>query len=213
MNNKGMTIVELIVTFSLLLVIVIGMFNLIMDVKVELDNKQIAKDFTEYSSTINNQIHHDLINNKPVIIMYKNSVSDSEQTCINLYEYNLCEIFDIKNYCENIYPCVVYGYYENSSNKTRTGKAPTMQTIALNISPSNETYSKYGIYYDNVFEPIPDQDYVVIGNTTIIGDDEIKTETPSIKYDETSKLFIIDFPYYIVDNDKNYGFKIVYPFG
>ncbi len=211
MNNKGMTIVELIVTFSLLLVIVIGMFNLIMDVKVELDNKQIAKDFTEYSSTINNQIHYDLSKKKVTVIAYKDS-SSSEWACAKESDVS-CAInedlsktsIELNGMCKNIYPCAVYSYLDGSETN--------YQTIALNISPSSETSSKYGIYYDSVFEPIPDQDYVVIGNTTSVGDNETQTETPSIKYDEDSKLFIIDFPYYIVDNDKNYGFKIVYPFG
>ena len=40
MNNKGMTLVEVLVTFSLLMVIVIGMFNLILDVKGDLDEQQ-----------------------------------------------------------------------------------------------------------------------------------------------------------------------------
>ena len=33
-NNKGMTLVELIVTFALLLVIVVGLYNLILEVKL-----------------------------------------------------------------------------------------------------------------------------------------------------------------------------------
>ena len=53
MNNKGMTLVELLVTFSLLLVIIVGMFNLIMEVKNDFDDKRIGKDFTEYSSNMN----------------------------------------------------------------------------------------------------------------------------------------------------------------
>ena len=74
MNNKGMTIVELIVTFSLLLVIVVGMFNLITDVKLELENKQIGKDFTEYSSTIGSKIQYDFLNSVVDSISFKNSV-------------------------------------------------------------------------------------------------------------------------------------------
>ena len=61
MNNKGMTLVELIVTFSLLMIIIVGMFNLIMDVKGNLDDKKMAKELTEYSSTVGNQIQYDLI--------------------------------------------------------------------------------------------------------------------------------------------------------
>ena len=37
MNNKGMTLVELLITFSLLMIIVVRMFNYILDVKMDLD--------------------------------------------------------------------------------------------------------------------------------------------------------------------------------
>ena len=60
-NNKGMTLVELLVTFSLLLIIVVGLYNLILEVKFQIEDKQIVKDTIEYSSLINNEIHYNLL--------------------------------------------------------------------------------------------------------------------------------------------------------
>lgn len=229
MNNKGMTLVELLVTFSLLLVLVIGMFNLILEVKFQLDEKQIAKDLTEYSSVINNEIHYNLLRNKPFAIAYKNAINDTWHCSAN--DQGTCEgndagyVFEssktgitssnvtktkenLKSLCQNIYPCAVYAYV--------SGTTIEFKTIALNEAGTNgmsELLSKHGIYYDGVYESIPDQEFIEVRGEYIIDSDGIpipKTgEKLEIKIE--NGLFIINFPIYIIENDKNYGFKIAYP--
>lgn len=219
MNNKGMTIVELIVTFSLLLVIVVGMFNLITDVKLELENKQIGKDFTEYSSTIGSKIQYDFLNSKVGSIAFKNN-SGNEWSCVNSsgpcvdgtngeYEFGNESITfgALNSMCKDITPCIVYSYKDGSANKTRV--------IGLNIKPNESgALAKYGIYYNDVFEAIPDQDYVEIKNVINVSEsdaeEDVVAKLPEARYD--NGLFVIDFPFYLVDNNKNYGFKIVYSF-
>lgn len=214
LNNKGMTLVELLVTFSLLLVLVIGMFNLIMEVKTQLDEKQVAKDFTEYSSMINNDIHYDFLKKKPFAIVYKNKSEDdwkyqynSEGSCSLLegskYSFRLEDssfkeeksFTQLTELCSNIYPCAVYAY--------KSGTGIEFKTIALNKAGNNdsdnELLKKHGIKYNDVYESIPDQEYV-----------EFKSE-PSIKYVDNKSL-VIDFSFYMIEHDKNYGFKIAYPF-
>ena len=214
LNNKGMTLVELLVTFSLLLVLVIGMFNLIMEVKTQLDEKQVAKYFTEYSSMINNDIHYDFLKKKPFAIVYKNKSEDdwkyqynSEGSCSLLegskYSFRLEDssfkeeksFTQLTELCSNIYPCAVYAY--------KSGTGIEFKTIALNKAGNNdsdnELLKKHGIKYNDVYESIPDQEYV-----------EFKSE-PSIKYVDNKSL-VIDFSFYMIEHDKNYGFKIAYPF-
>lgn len=218
MNNKGMTIVELIVTFSLLLVIVVGMFNLITDVKLELENKQIGKDFTEYSSTIGNKIQYDFLNSKIGSIAFKKS--GSEWSCVNKsgpcdggtnggYKFGNESITldELNSMCKGIAPCIVYSY--------KNGNNDDFRVIGLNIKPSGSgALAKYGIYYDGVFEAIPDQDYVEIKNVINVSDsddeEDVVAKKPEARYD--NGLFVIDFPFYLVDSNKNYGFKIVYSF-
>lgn len=216
-NNKGMTLVELLVTFSLLLVLVIGMFNLIMEVKTQLDEKQVAKDFTEYSSMINNDIHYDLLKKKPFAIAYKNNNSSSwkcveniEGDCLSKsgsgfefglkidgnYIEELKTFSELEDLCSNIYPCAVYAY--------KSGTGIEFKTIALNKAGSNndsdnKLLQKHGIKYNDVYESIPDQEYV-----------EFKSD-PSIEYVDNKSL-VIDFSFYMIEHDKNYGFKIAYPF-
>ena len=68
MNKKGMTLVELLVTFSLLLVIIVGIYNLILSVKANYEEKDITKSLTEYSAMVSNEIQYDLLKNKPKTI-------------------------------------------------------------------------------------------------------------------------------------------------
>ena len=226
MNNKGMTLVELLVTFSLLLVLVIGMFNLILEVKFQLDEKQIAKDLTEYSSVINNEIHYNLLRNKPVAIAYKNTTSwscitksgdqcsenDQKTAFIFVQSETTGSIF--KNileddYCKNIYPCAVYAY--------ESGNTISYKTIALNeagTSGKSELLSKHGIYYNDVYESVPDQEFVEVRGKYFINSNGTLVENTGEKLEIKIEngLFIINFPIYIIENDKNYGFKIAYPF-
>lgn len=61
MNNKGMSLVELIVTFALLLVIVVGLYQLILDIKLNYEEKDISKSLTEYSALVSSEIQYKLL--------------------------------------------------------------------------------------------------------------------------------------------------------
>lgn len=232
MNNKGMTLVELLVTFSLLLVIIVGMFNLIMEVKNDFDDKRIGRDFTEYSSNMNSSIQYDLIKNKPFAILYKNEVNEAEWKSISTmsgssftssdnnttYTANYLsgmnsESINPTKECHDIYPCLIYAYVDNN-------KKILTKTIGLNKGDSskNGVLAKSGIYYNDVFESIPDQEFVDIQDSSSFSTDEdddandgIETTKVEIVYKENGML-VINFPYRLVEHDENYGFKIVYPF-
>lgn len=235
MNNKGMTLVELLVTFSLLLVIIVGMFNLIMKVKNDFDDKRIGKDFTEYSSNMNSSIQYDLIKNKPFAILYKNNASDpwtsvstrggydfasSDNNTTYVAKYSGMSSENIKpaEKCHKIYPCLIYAYVDNN-------KQILTKTIGLNkgdLSKSDlsksDVLAKSGIYYNDVFESIPNQEFVDIQDSSSFSTDEdddandgIETTKVEIVY-KKNEMLVINFPYRLVEHDENYGFKIVYPF-
>ena len=231
MNNKGMTLVELLVTFSLLLVIIVGMFNLIMEVKNDFDDKRIGKDFTEYSSNMNSSIQYDLIKNKPFAILYKNEVTEAEWKSISTMSGSSFTSSDNNTTytakysgmssgsispagkCHDIYPCLIYAYVDGN-NQIST------KTIGLNKGDSskNGVLAKSGIYYNDVFESIPNQEFVDIQDSSSFSTDEdddandgIETTKVEIVYKENGML-VINFPYRLVEHDENYGFKIVYPF-
>lgn len=219
MNNKGMTLVELIVTFSLLMIIIVGMFNLIMDVKGNLDDKKMAKELTEYSSTVGNQIQYDLIRRSVISIGYKDSddggwsvlerVNNTVElkTLINdtyLAQFSGSNDDDksaqqLNGMCKYIFPCVVYSYFDESEEAK-------FETIAINIpetiNPSEGSKDKFGIYYDNVFEALPYQENVDMSLP--------KSSENNEKYVSLSEdMFSMNIPIKIIDQEGNYGFKVV----
>ena len=226
MNNKGMTLVELIVTFSLLMIIIVGMFNLIMDVKGNLDDKKMAKELTEYSSTIGNQIQYDLIRKTVNSIGYKNSsseswnvlertesgvelrtlTSDNDEVQFDYRGSNAGIMYEsrLNSMCKNIFPCVVYSYEGEPLNDTGSVEVK-FETIAINIpetiNPSGDPENKLGIYYDGVFEALPYQENV---------DMSLPKSSDDEKYVSLSEdMFSMNIPIKIIDQEGNYGFKVV----
>ena len=226
MNNKGMTLVELLVTFSLLMIIIVGMFNLILDVKTDLDNKRMGREITEYSNFLNGDIHYDLITRKPIAIAIKitsagnwtikyNTNYNNDDDCGNENSCGITDTFfrvnstikeknvtvkgeqNIANICRNYYPCAVYAYYNPQATANDNGEVDALfKSIAVNTVVNAD--NKYGVYYDNVFEELPYYTYLDLSRTKI-----------SMKFD--NEYFVIDYPIYMADDDINYGFKIAYP--
>ena len=224
MNNKGMTLVELIVTFSLLMIIIVGMFNLIMDVKGNLDDKKMAKELTEYSSTVGNQIQYDLIRRSVISIGYKDSddggwsvlerVNNTVKLKTLISDTDLAQFSDsnddksalqLNEMCKDIFPCVVYSYEGEPLNDTGSVKVK-FETIAINIpktiNPSGDSKYKFGIYYDNVFEALPYQENV---DMTLPESSDDYEKYVSLSED----IFSMNIPIKIIDQEGNYGFKVV----
>ena len=231
-NNSGMTLVELIVTFSLVMIIVVGIFSFILQAKSELSDKQIMKNLTEYSSTINNDIHYNLIQDDPFVIVYKEKDdSDWSGFCYDGSEpfiqenklYNSCgKKFGEENLscAENgieIYPCAVYGYEKNDTIKFkdiginyRTEEATEEATNGI-----GKRLGKFGIKYDGIYEKAPDQKYIILSNSGDVNDGIINKDKLSLyvygpKNVEHPGFFEIEVPFFFDGN--NYGFKIAYPF-
>lgn len=61
LNNKGITLVELIVSFAILMVVVIGMLNVIINFKEMINEKKFLQEMTEYKTTLTYEINRDLI--------------------------------------------------------------------------------------------------------------------------------------------------------
>lgn len=226
MNSKGMTIVELIVTFALLLVIVVGLYNVILEVKFNIDDKRIAKSLTEYSAVMNNDIHYNLLRDKPFAIAIKDrpisawtctasASGDCEMSgnTVNVKSGSFTGSYNISTVCKDIYPCAIYFYVSNSAIKQKV--------IALNNDNKEHTIKDLrvkGILYGDagspLYEPIPDSEYVEIKDINLIDPDtneNVATENrPYIRV--RSNIIVINYALYVIEDDHNYGFKIAYPF-
>ena len=64
LNNKGLSIVEFIVVFVILMVLVFGMMNTIMDFKDSNNTTTMNKELLEYKTTLTKIISDDLIKRK-----------------------------------------------------------------------------------------------------------------------------------------------------
>lgn len=211
LNNKGMSLVELIITFSVFMMIIIGVYNLVLESKETLKNREIVKNITEFSNYKNDQIHYDLLINKPFAFILKKD-NDNKFMCSSS---NYCEVTKNsvkinhgnkikevgiglinKDYCKNIYPCLVYFY----SDKSEIG----MVTAALNADVNSKLGPGilYGKEKEVSFKRLPNSDEVTISTTS-------EEKAKKVYIDHKKDLLIINFPYYL--GDKNYGFKIVYP--
>ena len=206
LNNKGMTLIELLVCFTLLIIISLGIFNLILEVRKDLDDKQMIKDFTEYSNNLNNKIHYDLIKKKPFVIAYKGNVND---TWICKYNNNSsCNVINdsisvssgglnktissLDKLC-SVYPCAIYGYIDKNNSIS-------FKAIAINEGEKINNTNIYGIKYEGIYESIPNEEYI-----------DFNRDKTKISIDDKGFL-IINFSFSTKGNDKDYGFKIAYPF-
>lgn len=269
-NNKGMTLVELIVTFALLLVVVVGLYNLILEVKFAVDEKQIVKNTIEFSSLINNDIHYDLLHDKPFAVLIKSSENvdwtchtSSSGTCRDMSGNTMGATHrdsslgwsEGKNqmaegFCKNIFPCALYLYYDKNIGANGAVKIRGLALGSVDgntngdVDAQGEILGKFddatnknklienGILYGEydwanpnvqernitLFEPVEPYDekgFVEVRDGEHYDIDVSlieKSDKPYIKFEDG--MLIINYALYIVDDDdnKNYGFKIVYPF-
>lgn len=205
LNNSGMTLVELLVTFSLVMIMAIGIFNLVLEVRKDLDEKEVMKNYTTYSNDINNKIHYDLIRNKPFVITYKNSETDiwfckySDNSNCNVtndilsvtYKNKSKDSSSLNSLC-TIYPCAIYGYLDKNNEID-------FKAISINKNIDN-TNKKYGIKYNDTFESVPDEK-----------DIDFKKDDTKIEIDDKG-FFVINISFFMKGNNRDFGFKIAYPF-
>ena len=240
MNNKGMTLVEVLVTFSLLMVIVVGMFNLILDVKGDLDAKQTGKDFSEFSNLINHDIHMDLLKNKPFAIAIRKVDKDSDTGKDGKWRCAYAKSFianDPSGECKiktsTTNPNEKYfniDVYTTVNNKTITLTDTTQTTTKMNTLCHNYFPCAVYAYYIEGNGGTPTIKYQVIAiskkraNVDGFGIKygSVFEKIPNQKYVNFLKsipeisfengFFVIDYPLYAVGDSYNYGFRIAYPY-
>lgn len=212
-NKKGMSLVEVIITFSLTFIILIGLYNLIMEVKTTLNEKEIEKNISDFSSYKVNEIEYKLINDKPFAIIIKKSKDDSftctskkfckenESSIFINYKKSIRQLGTKslnEEYCHNIYPCAIYFYREKNSISN--------VVIALNSKKTNRLTEGilYGKGKDATFEKIKNSKDLIINSN-------IKEKEKNVYIEYEDNMFIINFPYYLKNDTTNYGFKIAYP--
>lgn len=107
LNNKGITLVEVIVTFALLMIILVGLFNIILDVKSDVSDRQMIKDFKDYDNLMITRIQGDFITKQ---VTGCNSISDKALKCNYKDDTKEKEIAIVNG--SNGYPVIKYNGVE-----------------------------------------------------------------------------------------------------
>ncbi len=81
LNNKGLTAIEVLVSFALISVIIISMFNVINNYKDKEDLESYKTDVTTYKNTLTKTIYDDIIANDGVTKTC--NASDDCSTCVS----------------------------------------------------------------------------------------------------------------------------------
>lgn len=168
LNNQGMTLVELIVTFAIVMILVIGMLSVIISLKNDMNESSLNKELLEYKDTITYVINNDLI---------KSKANNIEQCTFN--------VTGDKGYCYKI-------SFENNSTKN----------LEINLT------KKY-IKYDGIKYEIPESSIMEFRDSLIYASDNIN-EKIDINKDENNFINIY-IPFYIIDEEENYGIDIIHP--
>lgn len=181
MNNKGITLVELIISFALLMIIVIGMMSIIMNIKTNYNEKEFVKEMVEYKSTVTQIIEKDLIEKG---INKTNPLSD----CMNFAEGEVSE-------CKTIH------FKDNTTVELRIGLSNTINDNDSNI---------FTITYNDIKYKISNADIIdFLDNRYMQVDNEQKVEI-KISNDGNYLIINIPY-FEIDKYDKNLGIKIIYP--
>lgn len=79
LNNKGLTVIELVVTFAILMVLIIGMLDVILGLKNQTSEKMYARDFVEFRNNFTYVVESDLIKNHAVKIKLIETIDKEAQ--------------------------------------------------------------------------------------------------------------------------------------
>lgn len=233
MNNKGMTLVELLITFSLMMIIIVGIFNLILDVRLDLDNKKIVKDVTEYSNFVNHDIQYDLILKRPFAIAYKET-AEAEWTCTyglygtDFFIENDCALPENSNkltveiiLTNKIQEQVVHGEIDLDNPKVCEGMYPC--AVYAYYDRNKSTNSNLAERIDADFEVIAIDKDNSSGKGYGIKHGNVFEPIPYQERLNKKKMvnsriitddnnIIVELPIYLSGETQNYGFMAVYPF-
>lgn len=91
LNNKGMTLIEIIVCFVIVVVIVLSMFKVVNNYKDKQDVESYKSSIITYKNTITKTIWEDIINHKGIVKYEKNSNSQDQNGITVSYTFTFLD--------------------------------------------------------------------------------------------------------------------------
>lgn len=203
LNNKGLTVIELILCFVLLIILVFGMFNVVLDVKDYSETKELEKELISFKNRIIYMVQDDLISK---------GLKNTSVSCPSSYE---------KKYSTK---CLKITFNDNEVKYLII--EPSSKIINYGTVSSLESYK---IPNSNVIEFLDETNIGLCtnkNNTNNKNSYKNKTDCENngftwignfdtyqnITFTNKNNVLIIDVPYYEIDGTTNYGFKIIHPY-
>ena len=188
-NNKGMTVVELVLSFAILIILVLGMLRLVLEVKDTMYGEQVYKDLTEYSSNLNYVIHRDFLSNNVIDI-------------VRVFPKD-----DLTDYCPEEGEVMCYTFMFDYSFEDGTKE----KNIVVNFDSNT-------INYGGTLYQVPYKEEVIIANNNLSFADSSESSKCSIEsyISKTDNFINIHVPIYYREDyhcDHTFGLDIIHPIG
>ena len=197
LNNKGMTVVEIVLTFSIIMIIVVGMLTIVVNYRGKISTSLTRLKLETTKNTLTQSIYDDIL---------KLGVKKIEDFS-NSSENPLCNV-------EGLNRCIVITFQDNSEKALGTSKS---------LNDDQESIKNKFIYYDGlkykIKDVLPKNKPVSAGNKVInwidlqsitIDDDGILTSAFNVLEDGTQVyIYNIDIGITHVDYEDDFGLHIV----
>lgn len=152
LNNRGLTVVEIIVCFALTSVIIVSMFNVVNNYRTKQDEESYKTDIVTYKNTITKVIQSDIINNLGVVSA-KISPTGSDENDYN-YEQTITLTYSNGNKttikvlnntkCYDVNPATKEKQLDQSCNDRNSSNIDTQNSeYYIEITDSNNTKEKF----------------------------------------------------------------------
>lgn len=187
LNNKGMTIIEIVLTFVLIMVIVVGMFTIIMNYRGKISDSYTLLELDTLKNTLTRDIQKD------IITLGIKEINDGGE----------CQSIEGLNSCINIV------FKDNTEKAFGTSK--------IDVSDKNTIINKFLYYdgekykiHDSLPDNIPSGRDILDFQTVVLNDENILSSDSIVLEDGTMVNFYnIDVSISHVDFDKDFGIHIV----
>lgn len=206
LNNKGLTVVELILCFVLLIILVFSMFNVVVEIKDYSETKELEKDLLAFKNRMIYLVQEDLITygvKSTSLSCPKGYKEDFSSKCLKITFNDNAVKYLIVEPKEKV---IKYG--SSSLEEYKIPHSDVIEfldesNIGLCVAKKENSDKSVKISSKNKEDCEKNKDLVWIGKLN---------SYQNITFTDKDSVLTIDVPYFEIDGTVNYGFKIIHPY-
>ena len=194
LNNKGLSIIELLVCFVIVAVISVTLLNTVMEYKSLEQTENIKNNVISYKNVVTRVLQNDISNNKLSYFSISNNLTAND----NIWTVDLFFLEPFGNSSSNIYTKTMEIHVNKTNNyiiypdvvETNSG------VVVQNVKYALEETSKVRDYDGKKDDTYSDIRFLPLDNKNLVPNEEV---------------FSLDIPIYHSELGSNYHIKIVAP--